>query len=417
MEKKTIKIDISLRKPKYEAFLFYNGKISISEDSIVVSGCLDREHAGLLSVAYRAVIDLHYDFENFVKYKNGISEGQPVKIINNEDEKKGRSVLSFNTRSIADGGSEYIWSLSKLSLSYKSSIKDNTIILNVPYTKLAKGIGNFNGLPDTINFTSGTYTVLSRRASNVNHTVINTENLPQKVIDAFITHASFYFNSLCNIIKCSTNVDGEQIEKYQIPDFVNTTGFACLPELNYINFNKERSFVSFFQQSQWYRFPDEKLVKLRNAVYTLVRCKYCDNTTEFLLLYSILDRYVGNSYGLKPYPVVKGKLAERNIDIEKIGPKVDPSLQILQLKLIRDNGKEEGVSNFCNLRNYIMHFMANASIDEFLRKSSLVSNMRFSVTIILLQEFGFQNIYFPKEWSHLSVLLHNAEENVRGTGE
>lgn len=103
------------------------------------------------------------------------------------------------------------------------------------------------------------------------------------------------------------------------------------------------------------------------------------------------------------------KLAERNINIEKIGPKTDSSMQKLKLNLVRDNGSVVGVANFCNLRNYIMHFMANASIAEFLRKSHLISNMRVAVTVILLQEFGFHDIYFPKDWSHLSVLLHNRE--------
>lgn len=107
---------------------------------------------------------------------------------------------------------------------------------------------------------------------------------------------------------------------------------------------------------------------------------------------------------------MREKLAERNIDIEKIGSETDSTLQKLQLNLIRDNDQVVGVTNFCNLRNYIMHFTANAKIDEFLRKYPLISNMRFAVTVILLQEFGFGNIYFLKDWSHLSVLLHNREE-------
>ena len=99
----------------------------------------------------------------------------------------------------------------------------------------------------------------------------------------------------------------------------------------------------------------------------------------------------------------------RNIDITKIGLNPDVNLQKLELHLIRDNGNRVAVTNFCNLRNYIMHFTANARIDEFLRKSHLISRMRFAVTIILLQEFGFQSVFFPKDWSHLSVLLSNSE--------
>ena len=131
MTTKTIKADISLCKPKRDPLLFDNGKITISDDSIVVSGCLDREHAGMFSVAYKAGINLHPDLENFVKYKKATDDGQPIKIINEE----GARALSVKTRSIANGGSEYTWSLSKLSLSYSSTTEENYVVL-IPDGKL-----------------------------------------------------------------------------------------------------------------------------------------------------------------------------------------------------------------------------------------------------------------------------------------
>ena len=81
---RTIKADICLCKPKREQLLFDNGKITISDDSIVVSGCLDSEHAELFSVAYKAGINLHPDLENFVKYRKATDDGQPIKITNEE---------------------------------------------------------------------------------------------------------------------------------------------------------------------------------------------------------------------------------------------------------------------------------------------------------------------------------------------
>ena len=404
---KVIKANISLCKPKCEPFLFDNGKITISDDSIVVSACLDSEHADMLSVAYKYGIGLQHDFVNYAKYKKADEGGKPIKITR-EDET--RLLSPFRTKSIANSGSEYTWSLSKLSFSYSSTTGENFVVINLPYIQIVRGIRGLANLQEPIILSDNIHSLIIRKASNENQTIINTDNLPQTVLDTFLTHASFYFYSLCDIIKCYSYNDGQQKVKIQIPTFENAKGFGELPELHYVNYSECRSFKSFFQQSKWNTLQEDERVKLKNAVYTLSRCKYCDETTEFLLLYSILDRYVGNSYGTKPYPVMREKLAERNIDIEKIGYETDSTLQKLQLNLIRDNYQVVGVTNFCNLRNYIMHFTANAKIDEFLRKYPLISNMRFAVTVILLQEFGFGNIYFPKDWSHLSVLLHNREE-------
>lgn len=407
MTTKTIKADISLCKPKCDPLLFDNGKITISDDAIVVSGCLDSEYADLFSVAYKYAIGLHHDFANYVKYKKANEDGKPIKIIKED----GTRLLSpFRTCAIANGGSEYTWSLSKLSISYLSTTGENFVVINIPYNQLVRGIRGLANLPESIILLNNIHPLIARKANNENQTVINTDNLPQNVLDAFLTHASFYFYSLCDIIKCYNYNDGQQKVKIQIPNFENTKVYGELPELHYIHYSEERSFKTFFQQSKWNTLQDDDREKLKNAVYTLVRCKYCDETTEFLLLYSILDRYVGNSYGQDPYPVMRNNLSERNIDITKIGLNPDSNLQKLKLHLIRDNGKKIAVADFCNLRNYIMHFTANAQIDEFLRKSSLISNMRFAVTIILLQEFGFDSIYFPKDWSHLSVLLHNREQ-------
>lgn len=402
---RTIKADISLCKPKHEPLLFDNGKITISDDMIVVSGCLDSEHAELFSITYKAGINLHPDLENFVKYKKANDDGQPIKIVNEE----GTRVLSVKTRSIANGGSEYTWFLSKLSLSYSSTTEENYVVINLPYIQLVRGIRDIGNLAESITLSDNIHSIIIRKTSNENLTIIDTGNLPQSVLDAFLTHASFYSYSMCDIIKVYTHNHGLQKVKIQIPNFENTKDFGGLPEFHYVHYSEDRSFKSFFQQSKWNDLQDDEREKLKNAVYTLVRCKYCDETTEFLLLYSILDRFAGNSHGTKPYPAMKDKLFQRNIDISKIGPDVDPTLQKLKLNLIRDNGDKVVVANFCNLRNYIMHFTANATIDEFLKKSPLISNMRFAVTVILLQEFGFHDLYFPKVWSHLSVLLHNEE--------
>lgn len=142
-----------------------------------------------------------------------------------------------------------------------------------------------------------------------------------------------------------------------------------------------------------------------NAIHTFARCKYCDDVTQFLLLYSILDGFAGNSKGTDPYLVMEEKLKRYNIDIAKIGANTDVCLQRMNLKLERSNGGKKGVTNFCNLRNYILHFMSNADIDEYIMRSGLIDRMRFAATVIILKELGFEEVQFREGWSHLSILV------------
>lgn len=144
-------------------------------------------------------------------------------------------------------------------------------------------------------------------------------------------------------------------------------------------------------------------IKLQNAIYTFARCKYCDDSTQFLLLYAIFDRYVGNSQNTDPYNQMKDNFLYYNIDITRIGKKIDENLRKLQLVLERSSGKKVIVENFCNLRNYILHFMSNAAIDEYISRSNLIDNMRFAVTIIILKELGFNDIKYRSEWNYLSI--------------
>jgi hypothetical protein len=145
-------------------------------------------------------------------------------------------------------------------------------------------------------------------------------------------------------------------------------------------------------------------MKLKNAIYTFARCKYCDEPTQFLMLYSIFDRYVGK-FNTDPYSEMKNNFLHYNIDISKIGKRTDRELQKLQLILERGSGKKVVVDNFCLLRHYILHFMANAKIDKYISESDIIDNMRFAATIIILNELGFSNIKFRTEWDYLSVMV------------
>lgn len=308
MEMKVLKANISLCKPNCEPFIFENGKIAISDESIVASGCLNSSQGDKFSIAYKAGIDLRHDFSKYVKYEKAYDKGKRIDIKIEDDSR----VLFFRTSSMPNGYSELSWSLSKISISYSSDIKENFVVLNLPYFQLAKEVRLFGDLPDFVILTFDSHSLNLRKTENANQTILCTNNLPQNVLDAFLIHASFYYYSLNNIIQDSTYDDGKQKMTIHIPNFENTNYFSFLSELQYITFSEERGFKSFLHQSKWYELPDDDMKKLKNAVYTLARCKYCDETTEFLLLYSILDRYAGNSYGTDPYTIMKDNLAKGN---------------------------------------------------------------------------------------------------------
>ena len=101
---------------------------------------------------------------------------------------------------------------------------------------------------------------------------------------------------------------------------------------------------------------------------------------------------------------MKDNLYRYRIDINKIGRENEPLLQKMQLYLKRDSGRNANVTNFCLLRNYILHFMSSPQIDEYLKRSNIVSKLRFAVCVIILNEFGFQNLSFKEGWQHLSIL-------------
>lgn len=228
METRNIKADISLCKPNHEPFLFENGTITISDDSIVVSGCLDSQHEDRFSIAYKAAIDLHSDFAKYVKYKNAYIEGQHVNIIGEEET---RVLSPFRTCSIA-GGTQYTWSLSKISFSYTNARKENFVVINIPFENLANTREGFANSSESLTLANNAFSLNLRKATNANHTIVDTENLPQNFLSAFLVHTSFYFYSLCDIIEQSTYCDGKQIVKIQIPNFENTKVFSCLPELH-----------------------------------------------------------------------------------------------------------------------------------------------------------------------------------------
>lgn len=230
----------------------------------------------------------------------------------------------------------------------------------------------------------------------------------EAVVKNLLVHLAFYFNMIPNIFEKSVNVDGTTYVTNRTSPLSFPNESLYHSELPYMKFGERHDFKYFYSNSQWSSIDDNGKKKLENAIYTFARCKYCDDVTQFLLLYSILDRFAGNTYGKDPYPELKEGLLRYNIDIEKIGKNIEVDLQKMNLIMERNNGRIAGVSNFCHLRNYILHFMSNGDIDEYITHNGLVDRMRFAASVIILKELGFGDVQFFNDWKHLSVLTDDS---------
>lgn len=399
MEDLVICVDIIWSKES-QRIKFTNARIFVSNNQILVSVELTGAELKDFSSFYPAGINLYEDLGKCVEYSNAFIDGKRIKL-----KKHYPSATSWRCHCNQKDLHQMSWNLYDFSYTYKSEPTKNFIVLNYPYSLLmSNSMMNSEEDSDRIIVTNNgnTYEFLSVHGSN--HTTIKTD--AEDSIEDVLVHLSFYLNCHLDIVKTSIYKDGKTNISIQTPFFEIKKHESFHPELAYIEgYGLESRFVAFLQNSRWYSLEDYQKQTLRQAIYTLCRCQYCDVTTQFLLLYTILDNYVGNTYGKSPYSSMKKRMLELyNISIEKIGAVNDPELQKMNLYLKHDNGKEVCVSNFCLLRNYILHFMSKLEIDEYLKKSSLISRLRFAVNIIILRELGFEDVRFREDWEHLSVL-------------
>ncbi len=404
----TIDTDISWNKSGHAPIYMQQGKIVISKGQIIASGCMTKEDADRFSLVYRAAIGLHADMSTCIKYRKPRIAEKTIELY-----KDDAHLLHWRSRPLKDGKTEMSWQLSQLRYSFPKSSDEHFFLLDLPFHHLRHKL-KFDGESDKeVTISRNGLEFKFVQVEDEKLTLLLPNNYSKESDDDLLLHLSFYFNSFSNVLFQVTTDSVKTGVIAKAPLFRIENDTLSHPELCFINIAgkeeketilKRNCFEYFFKESLWNTLSEEKKKDLRNAVHTFTRCKFADETTQFLMLYSILDRYVGNTHGKDPYDSMKEKLSERGISIEKIGAKIDVDIQKLKLKLLRSNDKQIGVSHFCNLRNYLMHFMSNYQIDEYLQKSELVSKMRFAVTSILLQEFGFKHFSYYKGWEHLSVM-------------
>lgn len=391
-----INTEISWKHDGEEIYLG-NGSITLSELSIDVDVVVTSEVSRLISKTHPACIDIFQDFSDNIKYRKCHIGETPLNI-----DKTDTYVTHYRHSS----DNSISWKLSSLKIEYKTAVQMNYSIICVPYGFLLLILKQcystvFPKKVDTM-FCGKNYTLSDANDPNFAILMVPEDG----DVEGFLLMMSLYTKSLVaqvmsfrsngekQIIECTPslrNLDNEDPRNY---------------ELKFINFGKQHTLCCFLEQCTWTDKNNEERLLLSQAIYTYARSKYMDYNLQFLSIYSILERFSGKKLRDIPYDAMEEGLKRYNIDIQKIGKHDDPEIHTLRLILKRSN-KDVNVINFCDLRDYIMHFMSNHKIDKTLAKSDLISNMRMAVMIILLTELGFNNISFIDGWEHLSVLLDN----------
>ena len=393
-----ISVDIIWSK-ELQRIKFTNGQIFVSNNQIIVSAELTGAELRSFSSFYPAGINLYEDLGKCIEYSNAFIDSKRIKL-----KKHYPYATAWRCHCCSKGVYQVSWDLYAFSYTYNSEPTENFIVLNYPYSLLTSSVMMSEKDSDRAIMTNNGNTYEFLPAHSPNYTIIKTDE--EDFIEDVLVHLSFYLNCHLDIVKTSDYKDGKTTVSIQVPFFEIKRQESFHPELAYIEgCGLGYRFDIFLQSSMWHSLENHQKLTLRQAIYTLCRCRYCDVTTQFLLLYSILDNYVGNTHGKSPYDTMKKQMLESyNISIEKIGAVNEPKLQKMKLSLKHDDGKVVCVSNFCLLRNYILHFMSKIEIDEYLKRSPLISRLRFAVTVIILRELGFEDVRFRKDWEHLSVL-------------
>jgi len=395
-----IKTNIVWAKESYKELFFENAQIEIDNGEIWLKGRMNSSDWHIFSRAYPAYVDFSADIKKSFHFEQANIDGKKVKM--NLD----GTMVSYQ-HFMQKEHTDFSFKFSDIAYSYICPEEESHLILDVPFLHLTSKISDFNHYPQDIIIHKNEHEYRLRPYDTDERTMLVGNVINEAAVKDLLVHISFYFNMLPNIFERSINIDGRTYVTNHTSQLSFANEALYHSELPYMTFGEEHNFRYFFTNSKWGSIEDKDKKKLENAIHTFARCKYCDDVTQFLLLYSILDRFAGNKQGTDPYPVMEDRLKQYNIDIAKIGVKTEVCLQRMNLQLERSSGRIVGVTNFCNLRNYILHFMSNADIDEYITRSGLIDRMRFAATIIILKELGFQDVQFHFDWQHLSVLSTN----------
>ena len=395
-----IKTNIVWAKESYKELVFEDAQIEIENGEIWLRGRMNSSDWHIFSGAYPAYVDFSADIKKSFHFEQANIDGTKVRM--NLD---GTLVSYRHFMDRLKGYTDYSFKFSDIAYSYNCPEEESYLVLDIPFLHLTSKISDFDHYPQDIIIHKNEHEYRLRPYDIDERTMLVGNVINETAVKDLLVHFSFYFNLIPNVFEKSINIDGRTCVTNHTSQLTFANEALYHSELPYMSFGEEHTFRYFFANSRWSGIEDKDKKKLENAIHTFARCKYYDDVTQFLLLYSILDRFAGNSKGCDPYPVMEDRLKRYNIDIAKIGIKNEVCLQRMKLQLERSNGKKVGVTNFCNLRNYILHFMSNAAIDEYITRSGLIDRMRFAATVIILKELGFEEVQFREGWSHLSVLI------------
>lgn len=391
--------DIEWINKKYGNIKFQNGKITFSEDAITVFGYLSSEDVKRFSSAHPASIDVHEDLLKNVVFTNTTLDSIKVSL-----DLSGCSHVKQFTVHCSTKENSISWNLSRAAFSYITEKPTEYKIISAPFIHLASLLGKFGvELSDeSVCFGDNEYTF--SQASNPCYSMITSSN-GWKNIDGLLSLLTLYTQCpITTVATFSFDSDGNQLVSWKPSKYDMSKEVLRNFELDYMYIGQSNRLRDYLENATWIDFSEHDKKELTKAIYTYASSKYIPFPLQFLTIYSILDSFAGNKYGQDPYGVMEKGLMNFGVDIRMIGKSTDKAIKDLGLTLKRDNNKSKAVTNFCDLRNYIMHFMSTTEIDNYLDQAELVSNMKFAVVVLLLKKLGFSECGFKKEWKHLSIM-------------
>lgn len=390
--------DIEWINKKYGNIKFQNGTITFSEEAITVFGNLSSEEVKRFSSAHPASIDVHEDLLKNVVFTNTTWDSINVSL-----DLSGCSHVKQFTIHCSIKENSISWNLPSATFSYITEKPAEYRIISAPFIHLVSLLGKIGieSSDEFVSFGDSKYTF--SQTSNPCYSMITSSNRWNN-IDGLLSLLTLYTQCpISTIASFSVDSEGKQCISWDPCKFdMNKEGLRNF-ELGYMDIGQSNRLRYFLENSTWINYSEHDRHDLTKAIYTYAKSKYIPFHLQFLTIYSILDRFAGNKYGKDPYGAMEKELSAYGIDIRKIGKSSDPTITRLHLTLERENNKDKEVTNFCDLRNYIMHFMSTVEIDDYLDQAELVSNMKFAVVVLLLKKLGFNKCGFKKEWKHLSI--------------
>ena len=392
----TIQTNITWKHKKNTVF-FNEGKIVLEEGLIKVQGKVSLEDADKISAANPAYIDICDDFQKHITYQNSHIDETAIEL-----DLSDTKVLTVQMgHSIECDFCSVSYELSSLKYTYETENPDSKCLFAVPYIFLEQHFRklDFGAYKNCYKILDDRYTVSS---VNTNFTWISPYNdtLTNDILPLISLYTKCSFDILCIYKSIDIN---KQWVFWNTLQHDSKKEYLRNYELNYINIGGNNTLQYLLDHNSLKEIDTNKRKVLSRAIRTYAESKYIPKHIRFITLYSILDKFAGG-YGQNTYREMTKGLKRYSIDIKKIGKSTESEIRRWKLILERTNGKDSEVHNFCDLRNYIVHFMSNNEIDEYLERNNLVHRLELAVVIILLKELGLTQCNFKKNWEHMSIL-------------